>query len=95
MKRYTSQEREEALKLTKEIGTRGASERLGISIDTIYTWKSKAQKREKKVSAIVEEKGTDGLVVEIETLQKKLKKQEEEIVILQDALSFFVNRRKK
>jgi len=95
MKRYTPQEREEAVKLTKEIGARGASERLGISIDTIYTWKSKAEKRKKKVSAIVEKKGTEGLVAENEALQKKLKKQEEEIAILQDALGFFVNRRKK
>ena len=95
MKRYTPQEREEAVKLTKEIGARGASERLGISIDTIYTWKSKAEKRNKKVSAIVEKKGTEGLVAENEALQKKLKKQEEEIAILQDALGFFVNRRKK
>ncbi len=95
MKRYTAQEREEALKLTNEIGARGASERLGICIDTIYTWKSKAQKRGKMVSAIVDEKGVDGLVVEIEALQKKLKKQDDEIAILQDALGFFVNRRKK
>lgn len=95
MKRYTPQEREEALKLTKEIGARGASERLGICIDTIYTWKSKAQKRGEMVSAIVEEKGVNGLVADIDALQKKNKKQEEEIAILQDALGFFVNRRKK
>ena len=95
MKRYTPQEREEALKLTEEIGARGASERLGICIDTIYTWKNKAQKRGKMVSAIVAKKGADGLVAENEALQNKLKKQEEEIAILQDALGFFVNRRKK
>lgn len=95
MKRYTPQEREEALKLANEIGARGASERLGICIDTIYTWKSKAQKRDKVVTAIVDEKGTEGLVAENESLQKKIKRQEEEIAILQDTLGFFVNRRKK
>jgi transposase-like protein len=48
-KQYTPEERHEAVKLAGEIGTKAASERLGINIDTIYTWISKARQRNKVV----------------------------------------------
>lgn len=43
-KTYSNQEREEALKLAREIGTAAASPRLGINVDTMSTWQSKARK---------------------------------------------------
>ena len=39
-KRYTSEERREALKLADEIGPAAAARRLGINTDTLYGWRS-------------------------------------------------------
>ena len=35
-KRYTKEERREALKLAEEIGAAAAARRLGINVDTLY-----------------------------------------------------------
>lgn len=35
-KKYTAEERAEAVKLAREIGNRGAADRLDINIDTLY-----------------------------------------------------------
>jgi transposase len=94
-KKYTAEERDEALKLAGEIGNRQASERLGINIDTIYTWISKFKQRREHVSAVFEEKGPVGLVAENERLRLELRQSRDEVEILQEALSFFVKRRKK
>ena len=37
-KKYTAEERAEAVKLAREIGNRAAAERLDINIDTLYNW---------------------------------------------------------
>ena len=37
-KQYRKEERVEAVKLAQETNAKTASERLGINIDTIYTW---------------------------------------------------------
>lgn len=95
MKKYTEVERTEAVKLAAEIGVRSASQRLGINEDTIYTWQSKAKARAREVQTVVEEKGTEGLVRENEALRRELKEKQEEIDILQGAVSFFAKRQKK
>lgn len=91
-KQYSEQERNEAMKLAQEIGTASAARRLGINVDTLYTWQNKEKKR-----AMIETTAPSGteLTKEVTQLRRKLKEQEEEIEILQDALSFFVKRRKK
>lgn len=43
----------------------------------------------------MQEKGPEGLVAECEALKKVLREREQEVQILQDALSFFVKRQKK
>lgn len=49
-----------------------------------------------EVDALIEEKGgTIPLADEIDRLKHELREREEEIAILQDALGFFVKRRKK
>ena len=92
---YSQQEKEEALKLVKEVGTRVTSERLGISQDTLYTWAAKERKRKEAVDAVVAEKGPEGLVAEVEKLKKELAERDEEVEILKDALGFFAKRQKK
>lgn len=94
-KKYTQADREEALKLAKEIGIRSAAERLGINEDTMYTWQSNAKRRAAEVATAISEKGPEGLLHENEQLKKELREKSEEIEILQDALGFFVKRRKK
>lgn len=91
-KTYSKQEREETLKLAEEIGTAAAGRRLGISADTIYTWQSKVRKRVAQAPSPIGEAERNR---EMEQLRRKVQKQEEEIEILQDALGFFVGRRKK
>lgn len=56
-KRYTPEERAEAIKLAGEIGNSQAADRLGINIDTLYTWISKGRRHRENVSAILNEKG--------------------------------------
>lgn len=94
-KRYTLEERAEALKLAAEIGNKAASDRLGINLDTLYTWISKAKQRSDKLRGIVQEKSPEGLAAECEALKKALREREQEVEVLQEALSFFVKRRKK
>lgn len=94
--KYTAKFRAEAVKLSREIGPRPAAERLNINLDTLYTWISKAKHRENEVEALLREKGgAVPLADEIDQLKKELREREEEIAILQDALGFFVKRRKK
>jgi transposase-like protein len=64
---------------------------LGINLDTLYTWISK-DKNTARPRLWAAGKDHD---VEIERLQKELHEDREEIEILQDALGFFVKRRKK
>jgi transposase len=92
---YSQQEKDEAMKLVSEIGTRMTSERLGISQDTLYTWAAKERKRKETVDAIMAEKGPDGLIAENERLKKELADRSEEVEILKDALGFFAKRQKK
>ena len=94
-KKYSPEERREALKLASEIGTRQASERLGINIDTLYTWSSKAKQHHEHVSEVLAEKGPEGIIRENEELKRELRESRQEVEILQEALSFFVKRRKR
>jgi len=94
-KRYTLEERQEALKLAVEIGNKAAAERLDINLDTLYTWISKDKNRRDKLQAVVQEKGPEGLAAENDALRKALREKEQEVEILQEALGFFVKRRKK
>ena len=95
-KKYTPEFRAEAVKLSQEIGARPASERLNINRHTMYTWISKAKQRQREVDALIQNKGgTVAFADENNQLRRRLREREEEIEILQDALGFFVKRRKK
>jgi transposase len=47
------------------------------------------------LQAVVQEKGPEGLAAENDALRKALREKEQEVEILQEALGFFVKRRKK
>lgn len=94
-KKYSAAERYEAVKLVSEIGTKAASARLGINIDTLYTWTNKSRRREEALNAVVKKKGPEALAEENEVLKKQLRDREQEVEVLQEALSLFVKHRKK
>jgi transposase len=93
--KYSSEERAEALKLADEIGATAAAQRLGIKADTIYGWRGRAKKKGIVLNQAGQPMSEDELRVENARLTKELKETKDEVEILQDALGFFVKRRKK
>lgn len=93
-KRYTKEERQEALKLAEEIGAAAAARRLGINVDTLYGWRGRAKERAATVEAVVGGRSEGELVAEIEALRKQLRQARQDVEILQEALGFFAKRRK-
>ncbi|MGV8905732.1 MAG: transposase [Acetobacterium sp.] len=93
-KAYSPEERFEAVKLANEIGNRAAAERLGINLNTMYTWVSNAMSGKTEFS---EDPGNVPITdpKRLKQLEKELREARDEIEILQDALGFFVKRRKK
>ena len=91
-KKYTAEERAEAVKLAHEIGNRAAADRLDINIDTLYNWLNKDKKHEEQTRP---KPSQAEIELENEQLRKALAEKETEVEILQDALSFFVSSRKK
>lgn len=94
MNKYSTEFKEQALQLSDEIGTRKASQDLGISYHTLSGWR-KSQNRYRDSST-----GTVGTSGMIETeKQRALKKENRELKetvrILQDALRFFVKGQKR
>lgn len=93
-KRYTKEERQEALKLAEEIGAAAAARRLGINVDTLYGWRGREKERAAAVEAVVGGRSEGELVAEIEALRKQLRQARQDVEILQEALGFFAKRRK-
>ena len=94
-RKYSEQERVEALRLVSEIGPPAAAHRLGIPLNTIYGWQSRAKKRSDFAQGVIIEQGVEAVVEENQRLKRELAKKTAEVEILQDALGFFVERQKK
>lgn len=92
-KRYTSEERREALKLADEIGP-AAARRLGINTDTLYGWRSREKERTAALEAAVGGRSEAELLAEIKALREQLKQARQDVEILQEALGFFAKRRR-
>ena len=90
MIRYTAQQKEEALKRMDELGAKKAQQELGISLQTLYKWRTEANpaKARSKKAAVKEpskvSKETTTTTDELQTLLNddvllaKVKKLEEE-----------------
>lgn len=90
MKRYEQNFKEEAVKLSDDIGVKKASEQLNINYATLLDWRKQRAKKNKK------EKLTDSEIQrEIEKLKKEISELKSANDILKDALGFFVLDRKK
>ena len=93
-KRYTKEERREALKLAEEIGAAAAARRLGINVDTLYGWRGREKEQSAAVKAAVGGRSEAELVAEIAQLRSELQQAKQDVEILQEALGFFAKRRR-
>lgn len=91
MKRYDDKFREEAVKLSEDIGLAPAANQLGIPYQTLSEWRKK-RTREGTRSRVSKTKQPLTREEELEKENAELRRANQ---ILQDALCFFVDRRKK
>ena len=91
---YSKEFKQQAIKLSDEIGTQKACEQLGLSYFTLGGWRKKENRKQ-----IMNEKTTENITTPLTEREKKLMKEIEELReannILKDAFSFFVNDRKR
>ena len=91
---YSKEFKQQAIKLSDEIGTQKACEQLGLSYFTLGDWRKKENRKR-----IMNEKTAENITTPLTEREKKLMKEIEELReannILKDAFSFFVNDRKR
>ena len=88
--RYTKEFKEEALKLSDEIGVRKAAEQLGLKYNTLTDWRK--QRKEQQSQPQLSEAEQARRIRELEQELAELKRAND---ILKDALGFFAKDRKK
>ena len=93
-RRYTEDERREALKLAEEIGRAAAARRLGIKEDTLYGWRSRQKEQQAALKEAIAGRSEADLLAENARLQAQLKQAQQDVEVLQEALGFFAKRRK-
>ena len=91
MKRYSKEFKEEALKLSDEVGVKKAASQLGLQYFTLADWR-----KDRKAAAKLPDSATDteqrARIRELERENNELRQANE---ILKDALGFFAKDRKK
>ena len=87
---YSKEFKQQAIKLSDEIGTQKACEQLGLSYFTLGGWRKKENRKR-----IMDEKTTSPLTEREKKLMKEIEELREANNILKDAFSFFVNDRKR
>lgn len=87
-KQYTSEFRDEALKLAERIGVAAAARELSLYESQLYTWRSKLKNA---LSSSVREQE---MATEITRLKRQLAERDEELPILQKAATYFAKRLK-
>ena len=93
-KKYSLEERQEALKLADEIGTAAAARRLGINEDTLYGWRGRRKKKQAQLEQQLAGRSAE-LLAENTQLRAALRQSQQDVEILQEALGFFAKSRKK
>ncbi|MDA8229371.1 MAG: transposase [Desulfitobacterium hafniense] len=95
MRVYEKEFKEEAIKLSYEIGSKAASEQLGIPVTTLYTWKSQIKQHGSIAFVGSGNKRIDQKTAEVKAMEKKIKELEAANDILKRALGFFAESQKK
>lgn len=95
MRGYDKEFKQEAIKLSWEIGVRPASEQLGIPVTTLSTWRSQLKQHGEIAFVGSGNKRIDPKTTEIRAMEKKVKELEAANDILKKALAFFAQSQKK
>jgi transposase len=90
MKRYDKEFREQALKLSDEVGLKKAAEQLGVVYGTLADWRKQRGRNSNKAK-----ESTNNPDDEIARLKKENNELQKANSILKDALGFFVEDRKR
>ena len=90
--RYSKELKEEALKLSDEIGLKKAAQQLGIQYYTLSDWRSKRNTAIKNKKNQMSDEELQKRNLELERENAELRKAND---ILKDALGFFARDRKK
>ena len=91
MTKYSKEFKEEALKLSDEIGVKKAAEQLGLQYYTLADWR-KLRKLKIKNKVVFTEDEASRRISELERENRELKQAND---ILKDALGFFAEDRKR
>ena len=91
MTKYSKEFKEEALKLSDEIGVKKAAEQLGLQYYTLAGWR-KLRKLKIKNKVVFTEDEASRRISELERENRELKQAND---ILKDALGFFAKDRKR
>ena len=91
MTKYSKEFKEEALKLSDEIGVKKAAEQLGLQYYTLADWR-KLRKLKIKNTVVFTEDEASRRISELERENRELKQAND---ILKDALGFFAKDRKR
>ena len=90
MKKYSREFKEEALKLSDEIGVKNAAKQLGVAYYTLADWRSIRRNRPPAKALSAEEQG-----IRIRELEREVSELRTANDILKDALGFFAKDRRK
>ena len=91
---YSKEFKQQAIKLSNEIGTQKACEQLGLAYFTLVNWRKK-ENRKRIMNEDTPENTTTPLTEREKKLMKEIEELREANNILKDAFSFFVNDRKR
>ena len=91
MAKYSKEFKEEALKLSDEIGVKKAAAQLGLQYFTLADWR-KDRKYKEKHTVVLSEAEARMKILELEKEKAELRQAND---ILKDALGFFAKDRKK
>jgi transposase len=95
MRVYDKEFKEEAIKLSCEIGPKAASDQLGIPVTTLYSWRTQIKQYGSIAFVGSGNPRLDPKIAEIKGLEKKIKELEVTNDILKKALAFFAESQKK
>lgn len=91
MANYSKEFKEEAIRLSDEIGCKKAAAQLGIPYYTLADWRNNSKHKPKEIVALSEEE----LRIRNRELEREVSELREANNILKDALGFFAKDRKK
>lgn len=95
MRVYDKEFKEEAIKLSSDIGPKAASQQLGIPETTLYTWRSQIKKHGTLAFVGSGYQRVDPKTAETKALEKRIRELESANDILKRALAFFAESQKK